>query len=191
MFIKENGQVCNMITGEIVSEKQATKELNKEIHDKYIEVASNAAQIGAKVDYYIAKDKRGKQYSSEKVKEEYEFVKVFTVSKREIKKSNNLSKIAKAAYFDLESEISFPTNTIIIDGDTPSIEQLCEFLDLKKSKLYEVLKELENAELIKRKKINGQLVIYINPFLYNRGYVDIHTIEIFKNSKFNPDNNKK
>jgi hypothetical protein len=186
----EDGQLFEIETGEIIAKKKYRKAIEEHVSEKFEEVYSASIELGEKLDLVLSKDKRGNNYSSMKVKEEYEFVKVFTVSKREVKKSNNLSKISKAAWFDLEEEIHFPTNTIVISGKSPSMEDLCEYLDLKKSKLYEVLKELENADLIKREKINGQIVIYVNPYLFNRGFVDYDTIQMFKGSGYNPTNRK-
>lgn len=76
----------------------------------------------------------------------------------------------------------------MIDGECPSIEKLCEVFDVKKTKLYETLKELEQYEIIKRKKINGKLVIYINPFLHSTGLVHEDTYKMFKDSGYNPYN---
>lgn len=186
----EDGQLYDVETGEIISTNKIKKALEDHLHNEFEKAYYKSTEVGKKLGLVLSKDKRGNNYQTMKVKEEYEFVKVFTVSKRELKKSNNLSKISKAAWFDLEEEIHFPTNTIVIGGKTPSMEDLCEFLDLKKSKLYEVLKELESADLIKREKINGQIVIYVNPYLFNRGFVDYDTIQMFKDSSYNPVNRK-
>lgn len=186
----ETSQLYDIETGEIISTKKINKALEEHLHNEFEKVYAESINIGEKFSMTLSKDKRGINYQTMKVKEEYEFVKVFTVSKRELKKTNNLSKISKASWFDLEEEIHFPTNTIVINGKSPSMEDLCEFLDLKKSKLYEVLKELENADIIKREKINGQIVIYVNPYLFNRGFVDYDTIQMFKGSGYNPANRK-
>jgi hypothetical protein len=185
----ENDVMYDQSTGEVIDRKEIKKAYQAELARIMLDSELDLNGIGEHLGLRIVSDKRGKTHHVLNVKEGFHFVKVFKVALREVLSTNNLSKAAKAAYLDFEAYTSFPNNTVIVNGETPDTERLCELLDLKKTRLYDVLKELETAELIIRKKINGQLVIYINPFIYCCGLVDQLTLELFENGKYSPTNN--
>lgn len=187
--IQEDGKVVDSTTGEVMNKKEIKKILRDDVSDYALENEIEMQKLGETLGLQIVTDKRGSKHSVLKVKGDYEFVKVFKVALREALSTNTLSKSAKSAFLDFQSQTSFPTNTIIRNGQTPTTEQLCEWLDLKKSSLYNVLKELEDCEFIRRMKINGQSVIYVNPFIFCCGLVDYQTIELFEFSKYNPNLN--
>jgi hypothetical protein len=182
----ENEVLYDQSTGEVIDKKEIKKAYQAELARIMLENEMELNEIGEHIGLRIVSDRRGKQSHVLNVKEGFHFVKVFKVALREVLSNNNLSKAAKSAYLDFEAYTSFPSNTIIVNGETPDTERLCKLLDLKKTRLYDVLKELETAELIQRKKINGQLVIYINPYIYCCGLVDNETLELFKHSRYNP-----
>jgi hypothetical protein len=182
----ENEVLYDQSTGEVIDKKEIKKAYQAELARIMLENELELNEIGEHIGLRIVSDRRGKQSHVLNVKEGFHFVKVFKVALREVLSNNNLSKAAKSAYLDFEAYTSFPSNTIIVNGETPDTERLCKLLDLKKTRLYDVLKELETAELIQRKKINGQLVIYINPYIYCCGLVDNETLELFKHSRYNP-----
>lgn len=182
----ENGKLIDSSTGEIISKKEIKKAYQAEVALSLLENEKELNEVGESLGLRLVQDRRGNDHQVLNVKEGYHFVKVFKVALRDVLSVNKLSKAAKSAYLDFEAYTHFPTNTIIVDGETPDTEKLCELLELKKTRLYDVLKELETAELIKRKKINGQLVIYINPYIYCCGLVDHDTLELFKTSTYNP-----
>ncbi|MEH7116066.1 hypothetical protein V7128_01405 [Neobacillus vireti] len=182
----ENGVLYDQFTGEVIDRKEIKKAYQAELANFMLESELDLNEIGERLDLRVVSDKRGKTHHVINVKEGFHFVKVFKVALREVLSTNSLSKAAKSAYLDFQAYTSFPNNTVIVDGETPDTEKLCDLLDLKKTRLYDVLKELETADLILRKKINGQLVIYINPFIYNCGLVDQSTLELFESSQYNP-----
>lgn len=56
--------------------------------------------------------------------------------------------------------------------------------------MYNILKELEMHDIIKRVKANSSNIIYFNPFLYaSGGIVHNDTFKLFEESIFNPTNN--
>jgi hypothetical protein len=188
--IDKNGVLYDADTGEVINKKEIKKAYQAELAKQLLENELELNEINEHMGLRLVQDKRGSDYHVLNVKEGFHFVKVFKVALREVLSVNKLSKAAKSAYLDFEAHTNFPTNTVIVNGETPSTEVLCELLELKKSRLYDVLKELETADLVKRKKINGQLVIYINPYIYCCGLVDHDTLEIFKDSSYNPINRK-
>jgi hypothetical protein len=188
--IDKNGVLYDTDTGEVINKKEIKKAYQAELARQLLEHEMELNEINEHMGLRLVQDKRGNDFHVLNVKEGFHFVKVFKVALREVLSVSKLSKAAKSAYLDFEAYTNFPTNTVIVNGETPSTEVLCELLELKKSRLYDVLKELETADLVKRKKINGQLVIYINPYIYCCGLVDHDTLEIFKDSSYNPINRK-
>lgn len=182
----ENNVLYDQSTGEVIDKKEIRKAYQAELASIMLENELELSDIGEHLGLRLVQDRRGKQFHVINVKEGFHFVKVFKVALREVLAANKLSKAAKSAYLDFEAYTNFPTNTVIVNGETPTTEQLCELLELKKTRLYDVLKELETADLILRKKINGQLVIYLNPFIYCCGLVDNATLELFETSPYNP-----
>jgi hypothetical protein len=188
--IDENGVLYDVTTGEVINTKELRKAYQANVALKLVKNELELSEINEHLGLRLVADKRGQEFHVLNVKEGFHFVKVFKVALREVLTTNDLSKASKSAYLDFEAYTNFPSNTVSINGGTPSIETLCKALDLKKTRLYEVLKELETADLIRRKKINGQLVIYINPYIYCCGLVDYETIEIFEDSMYNPTSHK-
>jgi hypothetical protein len=182
----ENGVLYDQSTGEVIDKKEIKKAHQAELARCMLENELELNEIGENLGLRVVSDKRGKTHHVLNVKEGFHFVKVFKVALREVLSTHKLSKAAKSAYLDFEAYTSFPSNTVVVNGETPDTEKLCNLLDLKKTRLYDVLKELETAELIQRKKINGQLVIYINPFIYCCGLVDSETLKLFETSTYNP-----
>jgi hydroxymethylpyrimidine pyrophosphatase-like HAD family hydrolase len=131
----ETGQIYDKETGEIVSTNNIKKALETHLNKEFEKFYQQSLEIGKKIDLVLIKDKRGVSYQTLKIKEDYEFVKVFTVSKREIKKASKLSKVAKAAWFDLEEEIHFPTNSIVIDGKSTKYKRFVRVFRFKEIKI--------------------------------------------------------
>jgi len=184
----EEGQIVDTETGQIVNKEEIQKAIEQDTYETYLRNADKLFAIGSRPSSKIVKDKRGNEHNSYNVKEGYHFVKVFKVDVRNTLESCDLSIYSRAFLYSCLAYLNFPTNTIVIDGESPTLEVLCKKFKLGKTKMYEVFKELEKIDLIKRKKINGQLIIYINPFLHSCGLVDSETYNLFKDSLYNPIN---
>lgn len=129
---------------------------------------------------------KNKEYVCKTIKNNHTFNKDFKVELRDIMKSKTLSKNARCFLGTMTPFISFPTNTIIIDSENPSIAKISEILGFKTRAISYILSELEKEDIICRKKVNGSSIIYVNPFLYCSGaYVEKSTYDLFCNSKFN------
>lgn len=182
----EDRQLVDKVTGEIINKKEiqglqvddlqyGTNELNKELRAS-----------GSEVTYKLIRV-YGEKFNCIELKKGYAFGKVFRVELRKIMGSKKLSKNSKVIIATLEPFLSFPKNTIIIDGHTPTIKELQDYLVIGKTSIYQAFSELEEQEIIKRTKISGQTIIYFNPFLYSSGgYVETDTYELFKYSQYNP-----
>jgi hypothetical protein len=181
-----DGQIIDLKTGEIVDLKQIKQVIEMSLYDKYIESAQTLIELNQDVNFRLVTAKNGESYSCVNVKEGYHFVKVFKVDVRRMLETFDISLSTRGFIYTCLAYLHFPTNSIVIDGECPSIEKLCSICKIGKSKLYEILKELEQYEIIKRKKVNGQMVIYMNPFLHSTGLVHEDTYKMFKDSGYNP-----
>jgi hypothetical protein len=182
----EDNQLIDIETGEIINTKDISKAHEKYLYEQFINSAAELNSIGESIKVRIVKDRKGNVYHSYNVKEGYHFVKVFKVDVRDMLETSKMSIIARGFIYSCLAYIHFPTNTIVFNGETPTNEKICEKFGIGKTKLFEVYKELEKLEVIKRKKFNGQTSIYINPFLHSSGLVDTETYELFKDSVYNP-----
>ena len=188
--ITKSNQIVDDGTKEIVN----TKEIRKAIEEKMMQDVNEANEkifdLGLPLEIKIIKIK-GIEFPTYSIKENYQFGKVYNVDVKELMKSGKLSKGAKAFIATFEPYIYFPTNSIVIDGKNPTIENICIMVDLKRSSVFTVLNELEDNEVIKRCKLNGDMIIFFNPYLYAGGtQIHIDTVDLFKDSIYNPNNNK-
>lgn len=181
-----DSQIYDIETGQIVDKEEIKKALQQDVYDKFINNYQDTVDLGIDLDLKLVKDKKGNTHQAVNVKEKFHFVKVFKVDVRDILQSCDISIFSRGFLYTSLAYLNFPTNTLIIDGETPSNEVICEKFGLGKTKLYEVYKELEKADVIKRKKINGQPIIYFNPFLHSCGLVDKDTYKLFEDSLYNP-----
>lgn len=183
---KDESKIIDIETGEVVDKNKLKRMYQQEAYDAFVEINNELLDIGEKLELRIVRDKRGVEYNSINVKEGFHFVKVFKVDVRYTLEKCDLSFYARGYLYSCLAYINFPTNTLIINGETPTNEVICENFKMSKGKLYQVYKELEDLTIIKRKKVNGQWITYINPFLHSIGLVDIETYNLFKDSIFNP-----
>ena len=186
MIDKEN--IIQINTGEIIKFEDIKKAKEERILNEYKDMVDDLSTLGFRTDYQLLKY-RNKNYSVVNIKNDFEFNKEFRVELRDVMRSKMLSKNARCFLGTITPFISFPTNTIITDGENPSIKDLKEITDMGTNVIYKTLKELEDYKIIKRENINSNLIIYINPFLYCGGYcVEKDTYELFKDTSYNPDN---
>lgn len=186
-FIDDENMV-QLETGEIIKFEDIKKAKQEQVLDSYKNMVDNLSALGMNTDYKII-EFRKKKYSIVNIKSDFEFNKEFRVELRDIMKNNFLTKNARCFLGTITPFISFPTNSVIIDGRNPSIDELKEIMDMGTNVIYKTLKELEDAKIIQRVNVNTNLIIYVNPFLYCGGYcVEIDTYEIFKDTGYNPEN---
>jgi len=187
-YIYINEGVYDSETGEKLSKDDVNKEKNDELLKQYNENVEEIASVDGKLEYKLIKIRSGQEYYVTNVKPNYEFVKTYKTDVRDLLKKPKLSPYAKVFLFEIEPYMHYPTNTIVCNGENPTIETFCEWCDVKTAKMYKILKELENKDVIKRKKMNGRSVVYINPYLLSVGLTDEVVNEMFKDSIYNPKN---
>lgn len=80
--------------------------------------------------------------------------------------SGNLVK----TFFKLIRLLEFNTNEFVcFNGFPANIEQLCDYLELKRKTLYNHLKKLEDLNIIKKVKKGRDVNVMINPYFISYG----------------------
>jgi DNA-binding transcriptional ArsR family regulator len=182
-----NGSTVFIIeTGEVIDRQELKRVIEKDAIEEFDSKLNGLKDFDLTSQYVIVKY-RNREYQCVDIKRDYEFNKEFRVELREIMLSKELSKNSRCFIGTLSPFVSFPSNAIHINYKNPTYEELMEIVDMSKPTLLSTLKELEDKEIIKRVKQNGQLIIYFNCFLYCGGYcVEKDTFELFKKSIYNP-----
>lgn len=185
----KDGQTFTCIDGELKGQQLDKKELEKMFSSQLYMISkeeiTHANSMGLSVELIVQKYKNS-TYNCIKIKPNAEFGKVFRVNAKELALKSNMSEKCWAFISKTEPFIAFPTNSIVMNGSTPTLEELGKFMGYGQSKLYETLKELEFNEVIKRVKVKGNTIIYYNPFLYCSGKVVLTEVyNYFESSDYN------
>lgn len=181
------GQVCSVLTGELVDLKEIEKLMKEELKGRARELRNLQEILNIPLTK-LTSTHRGIEYKGIVIKENYTFNRGFRVDTTEMMKENNLSVYALAFIARFQPHIYFPYNYIVVNSQHPSIKDYMEILKISERKVFELLNELEAAYVIKRIKTGKELVIYFNPFLYSSGnpiYID--TYLMWKYNPYNPE----
>ena len=189
-YTMHGSQIIDIETGELVNTSELTKLINQKINEEYTDRIADIIALNGDVEFKLVRNRSGNEYSAVNLKEGFVYTKLFRVDVKFMLENYKMSIIARGFLYTAMAYIHFPTNSIVIDGENPTVESLCETVGIGKTKLYEILKELEELDVLQRKKLNGRLCIYLNPFLHSCGLVDIETYKLFKDSPYNPLCNK-
>lgn len=180
-------QVVDKETGEIINYDEILEAQQEHIVEEYTQMKTECFLLQKDAKIRIVKY-QGVKHPCVTIKKDYTFNKIFRGDMKVLLKENKLSIHALAFIGMFEHYISFTRNNLIIDCENPSIEKLCEMLGIKRSKMFEILKELEEKHIIKRTKNGKDLIIYFNPFLFCAGgLVHQDTYELFKFNPYNPE----
>lgn len=184
-----DNQIIDISTGEIISKKDIIQAHKEHLFEDFQLMMEDSFELNENVDIRIIKC-RGASYNCTSIKEKYTFNKQFRGDLKVLYSDVNLSVYAHGFISRFSPFLDFPYNNIIIDNKNPSVETLYEMLNVKKTKMFEILKELEKNDVIKRVRQAKEIVIYFNPFLICSGaMVHCDTYKLFENSVFNPKNN--
>jgi hypothetical protein len=183
-YITDDEEIIDSYTGEVISLdkiKQAKLEKAMDNLNKY--------NSDFNEDYILFKYK-GETYNCIRVKENYHFNKMYRTALRTVMGDKNLKINSRALLMTMIPYLSFPLNKIVIPGCN-KLEDIGKIIGLQKTATYEALKNLEKLDIIKREKVGGQTIVYINPFLFaSGGIIERSTLEKFKDSFYNPNNKK-
>lgn len=182
-------QIIDVSTGEIIPKKDIINAQKEHLYEEFQIMMEDSFILEEKVDIRIIKV-RNLTYNCVAIKERYTFNKVFRGDLKMLYDDIKLSIYAHGFISRFIPLLNFPFNNIIVNNQIPTVETLSEMLNIKRSKMFEILKELEQSDIIKRCKDGKNTVIYFNPFLFCGGLmVHYDTYKLFENSVFNPKNN--
>jgi len=185
-ILTEDRQVVDIATGEVIDKKEIQELQVSDLEHDTNQLNQELRASGSETVYKLVKIYNEK-FNCVEIKKGFTYGKVFRVELRKIMENKVLSKNARVVIATLEPFLSFPRNTVIINSKTPTMKEIQNIVEIGKTNLYQALAELEEKEVIKRVKSNGQTLIYFNPFLYvSGGYVEVDTYELFKHSQYNP-----
>jgi hypothetical protein len=182
-YIVTSTGLVSIKTGELIDPKDYIKENLDCARELLLEANKTARDHDIKFKARIVNDKE-RIYLLTNVKEGFDFRKIMYVSVQGLFK-NKLSIYSKAFIGQFTAYLSFPDNLIKIDKRCPSIEDFAELMGVGKNKIYEILKELEKFEVVKREKNGKGILVYFNPYLYSVGLVDLETVKLFMGSIYN------
>ena len=185
-IMDDNGLVIESSTGEVIMSNDELKDIIiQRQKDEFKKGREILQSLGLDQEYNLIKINK-EETDTILVKKGYDFNRIFRVEMRNVMNNKlfELSLGAKAFIGQFTPFITFPENSIIVDGNRPTINDYMNLMGIGKSKLYSIFKELEKYEIIKRVNLGTKLIIYFNPYLYSCGYVNRETCELFKDSTY-------
>ena len=185
----QGGTFAYLETGEFFTKTEHDKYLQAELERYKVEVfatinqaAGQATDIINEQSLIINKKKEKPKYKKLKLREKYDggnFNIVYTNRLEEIQ-SMKLSNNEKLTYYVLRDYVQFPTNCVCINDIVPSIKDLEPLIGLTERSIVNVLKLLEQKNLIKRVQSGHKKAIYMNPEYYASGKeLEIETLKLF------------
>ena len=183
ILYQQENQIIDITTGEVIR-KESFAEKQKEDFEKTRRVMQ---ELGIEQQYNltsISKDKD--EYKNLLIKKNYTFNKVFRTEMRKLMRNKEfkLSLGAKGFIAHYQNFLLFPENSILVENERPTIESMKEDLGVGTNKIHNILKELEQYEIIKRVMLGNKFIIYFNPFIICGGYVTSETYDMFKKSRW-------
>lgn len=180
-------QIVDKETGEIIDYDEIVKAQQEHIVEEYNQIKTNCMILHKQPEIRIVKY-QGVKSPCVTIKKNYTFNKVFRGDMKMLLSNVKLSIYALGFIGMFENYINFTRNNLVVDSQNPSIEKLCEMLNVKRSKMFQILKELEDNYIIKRAKNGKDLIIYFNPFLFCAGgLVHKDTYKLFEYNPYNPE----
>ncbi|WP_133014886.1 hypothetical protein [Clostridium cuniculi] len=186
LFIEiTGGSYANVETGEIFTKAEVTKFIKLKLEDYnklYLaSVRSEAFENGIELDQSLI-NSRSKKKKSNKVKDRYDggdFNMIYRERLGDIV-ALKLNISEKGVYYSLGELLTYPTNTVMINGDIPTFEALGKYIGLSDRNLRKYIHKLEDVNLIKLVKVGYKKAIVFNPEYYATGKdLDIDTLRLF------------
>lgn len=186
MFIEmQGGCFANVETGEIFTKAEVTKFMKIKIEEfntsQLAITRKTALDNGIEIDQTLL-NSRSKKKKSAKAKERYdggEFNMIYRERLGDIM-GLKLSISEKGIYYSLGELLTYPTNTVMINGNIPTFQELGNYIGLSDRNLRKYLHNLEDKNLLKLIKNGYKKAIVFNPEYYATGKdLDIDTLRLF------------
>ncbi|OPH61701.1 hypothetical protein BC351_00215 [Paenibacillus ferrarius] len=183
-----DGQFVNT-DGEIIQKEILKKSIEKQKLDDFYEAISTMNSLGINSNLRLIRARNGAKYFCIKIKENYTFNKVFRVDMRWLLENVALSDRAQIFLFRFQHYLHFPSNSIVVNSEHPTVEKLGEMMGVKENVTRKTLNELEKQGIIKTQQIANRRIVYFNPFLISSGgIIDVDTYRLFESSIYNSNN---
>lgn len=180
----QGGEYVFLETGEIFTKSEVTKYIKGKIEEFNIivvaQLKNEALNNGVEIDQRLY-NSRSKRKTTKKLKDRYdggEFNIVYRERIGEIMRKLNATE--KGVWYSLGELATYPTNTVMIDGEIPSLEMLSEYVGMSDRNLRRYLKTLEDLDLIKSTQCGYRKAYVINPKYYATGKdLVLETLRLF------------
>lgn len=164
-------KVVDDSTGEKIDKRTALALQEEELEGYVARLNQERGSLGETSFYFVHK-RYSKLYVAREVRiEEGGFTKMYNKKFEFMIEHELLSKNAKIFLFTVFPYIQYLESNVVFAGSHPSYDVLMKIMDMSKPTLMKTLSELEALEIIKRKSMNGDNIIFINPHLLSRGKI--------------------
>jgi hypothetical protein len=172
------GSYVSIKSGEIFTQKELDKFIKEKIEAFNIERFKESVACGVHLDQILTKKKPPKK-ETKTTYEGGDFNIVYRFKLEELL-SMQLEVNEKLVYFVLRDFTVFPSNSIMINGQVPTFEELEPIIGLKERTIRKAVKALEAKGLFKLKQSGHKKVIYVSPSYYATGKnLEIDTVKMF------------
>lgn len=182
-FIETHCGFANVSTGEIFTKTEVQKYLQKKIEEfntlRNAEVSFVARENGIELEQRLVTKKS--KPKTRKLKDRYDGGD-FNMVYRERLGDNvvKLSATEKGVWYSLGELATYPTNTVMIKGEVPNLEQVADYVGMSERNLRRYITKLCEMNLIKVTQCGYKKAIVINPEYYATGKdLDIETLRLF------------
>jgi hypothetical protein len=184
-----DGQFMNVETAELIHKEDLRKSVEKQQLEDFYNAHATLNSLGISSNLRLVRTRSGSKHLCVKVKEKHTFNKVFRVDMRWLLENVDLTEREQLFLFRFENYLHFPSNSVLVKGSHPTIEEMATMMNIKSDKVVRnTINSLEEKDIIKTEQIGNRRVIYFNPFLISTGgIIEVETYSKFENSKFNPD----
>lgn len=165
----EEGYYIYLPTGEKHNEFQRQGEIQKLIEDEQLHEFHDYAKLLIKYGIPVKRKiiNKGSKKPIDKTtipwKLDGKFIKVYRAEGVDLIMDKTLNVYEKGFLYTIQPFVAWKTNCIVIDGDYPTVEYLAELVCISPRKMNDVLKSLEQKNLIRRYKDGLHKKIFINP----------------------------
>lgn len=172
------GSYVSTKSGEILTQKELDIHFKEKVEAFNIERFKESATCGVHLDQILMKKKPPKK-ESKSTYDGGEFNIVYRFKLEELL-NMQLEVNEKLVYYVLRDFTVFPSNSIMINGQVPTFEELEPIIGLKERTIRKAVKSLEQKGLFKLQQSGHKKVIYVNPAYYATGKnLDMDTVKMF------------
>lgn len=179
-------KVADMETGEVINKGTALDIMQDELEGAVFRINQEREALGETTFYQVKKRYSRLYVVREVIINEGGYTKMYNKKFEYLIENKALSKNARCFLFTVQPYIEYIESTVVYAGFNPTYDKLMEIMDMSKPTLMNTIAELEKLEIIKKKSLNGNIVIYINPHLLTSGkIVKKEVFDLFDSSRWN------